>query len=59
MPKQSEAERQHDRGQTDYAEGKFNPPNDFLGGVFNSDGGKAIRDAYITGRDNAKNQDKR
>jgi len=58
MAKQSEEERQNERGQKDYVAGKNNPPNDFLGGHLNSEGAKRNRDAYISGRENAKKQDK-
>lgn len=53
-----ERERHHNDGQEDRASGKdYNPPNDFLGGVFNSDAGKEMRDSYIDGWENAKSQE--
>lgn len=47
--KQSETERQHNRGQEDRSSGRdYRPPRDFLGGVFNSEASKAQRDASST-----------
>lgn len=52
-----ERERQHNRGQEDRASGRdFNPPNDFLGGVLNSDAANEMRNQYIDGWENAKSQ---
>lgn len=55
-----ERERQHNRGQEDRSSGRdYNPPNNFLGGVFNSDAANEMRNKYIDGWNNAKSHEKK
>jgi hypothetical protein len=50
----------HDKGQTDKAEGRYDPPHERIEDVVNaiiggeSDSDRSDRDAYETGRDNVK-----
>jgi len=55
-------EHYHDKGQSDAAEGKYDPPHerieDLIGNIIagESDSDRADRDAYEAGRDNAQRQ---
>ena len=48
----------HNKGQEDYAEGKYEPMYDSFGELFQDDRSREENDAYHDGRDNAREQDK-
>ena len=54
----SKLKRYHDKGQKDFTKKKFEKPNNFMWGYFNTDSQVKENKAYEAGWDNARKQRK-